>query len=160
MDGESIASPGVGGEGDRGGLAHPLRRTTEEPAALTPAEPPHPPPRRYTLDTRDTGTPMQLSMTPPEGGYDVALRLTITDHVAELDDAVTVEVQVRRLDQEWEPLATLRLDGRGRDFLSSSVEDLVHAWHYEDRRAIVREAQRDEREARKHARRHSRVGNG
>lgn len=101
---------------------------------------------------------MQLSMTPPEGGYDVALRLTITDHYPELEDAVTVAIQVRQLDQDWTTLYTLRMSGRGRDYLSSSIEDLVHAWHYEDRRAIVREAQRDEREARKHARRHSRVG--
>ena len=95
-----------------------------------------------------------LPNTPP----DVGIRITITDHVYELDDVVMVNIEVRHLDGDWTTLYRLPLHGRGRDFLSSTVEDLVHAWLYEDRRAIVREAQRDEREARKHHRKHSRVG--
>lgn len=83
---------------------------------------------------------------------DVGLRLTITDHVQELDDAITISVEVRQLDGDWATLTRLHLAGRGRDMLASIMEDLTYAWHYEDRRAVVREAQRDQRLATKHAR--------
>lgn len=90
--------------------------------------------------------------------YDVGLRLTITDHTQELEDRLTVGIEVRRLDADWQTLYIAQFTGRGRDFLSSNVEDVVHAWHYEDRRAIVREIQRNERQARAHHRRSMRQG--
>lgn len=94
----------------------------------------------------------------PGDGIDVALRLTLTDHSAELDDALTIQVEVRQLDGDWCTLLRTTRTGRGRDFLASDVEDIVHAWHYEDRRAIIREAQRNDRQARIHARKHDRLG--
>ena len=105
-----------------------------------------------------TGMP-QDSMFTSSAAPDVGLRLTIVDHVAELDDALTIGVELRRLDGPWESFGGLRLDGRGRDFLATSVEDLTHAWHYEDRAAILREAQRNQRAARIHNRRSMRTGN-
>lgn len=93
----------------------------------------------------------------PDEAQPVALRLTITDHVAELDDALDVGIELRNLDNPWFTLATIRFTGYGRDYLASTVEDLVHAWHYEDLRAVLREAQRNERLARKHHRKHSRI---
>lgn len=94
----------------------------------------------------------------PEDPIDVGLRLTITDHATELEDAISIGIEVRHLDERWTSFTTVHLPGRGADLLATTVEDLVHAWHYEDRRAILREAQRDQRAARLHNRRHMRVG--
>lgn len=94
----------------------------------------------------------------PSDPRDYGLRITVVDHYPELEDSVSIAVEVRPLDGDWTTLIRIMLAGRGRDFLASTVEDLAHAFQYEDRRAIVREGQRDERLARKHDRHHSRVG--
>lgn len=94
----------------------------------------------------------------PGDPIDVGLRLTIVDHATELEDALSIAIEVRHLDGAWQSFGGVHLPGRGADLLSTTVEDLVHAWHYEDRRAILREAQRDQRAARLHNRRHMRTG--
>lgn len=94
----------------------------------------------------------------PGDPTDVGLRLTIIDHAAELEDAISIGIELRELDKDWFSFGGVYLPGRGTDMLASTVEDLVHAWHYEDRRAILREAQRDQRAARLHNRRFMRQG--
>lgn len=94
----------------------------------------------------------------PSDPIDVALRLTVTDHATELDDAHSIQIELRQLDGDWQSFGSVHLPGRGADLLASTVEDLIHAWQYEDRRAILREAQRDQRAARLHNRRHMRSG--
>ena len=94
----------------------------------------------------------------PSDPPDVGLRIAILDHTTELVDALTITTEVRKLDGPWTTFAGLRLVGRGRDFLPSAVEDLVHAWEYEDRRAILREAQRNERLARRYHQKAQRQG--
>lgn len=88
----------------------------------------------------------------------VGLRITATDHSPYGEANIGISIEVRNLDGEWATLSHLVLIGHGRDFLASAVEDVVHAWHYEDARAIVREVQRNDREARHHHQRHSRSG--
>ena len=94
----------------------------------------------------------------PDDPIDISLRLTVFDHTAVLEDAITVTVEVAGLDLPWQTLIRIPLHGAGRDYLVSMCEDLVHAWLYESRRAIVREAQRNERHARQHARKQDRLG--
>lgn len=98
----------------------------------------------------------QPSLLPGERP-DVGVRITIEDHAAVLEAAMTITIELRKLDGEWETFAILPLYGYGRDFLASSVEDIVHAFHFEDRRAILREVQRNERAASTHHRKHSRI---
>lgn len=94
----------------------------------------------------------------PDAPRDVAIRITITDHATELDDSMDVAIELRVLDGQWQSFSSVHLPGRGVDLLASTVEDLVHAWLYEDRRTILREIQRDQRAARLHNRRFMRSG--
>lgn len=94
----------------------------------------------------------------PDDPRDHRLRVTVEDHAFELEDGYTIRIEVCSLDKDWQTLTAMRLVGRGSDMLPSAIEDIVHAWLYEDRRAIVREVQRDERLARRHAAKFHRVG--
>ena len=88
----------------------------------------------------------------------VGLRLEIETAVPYGDPHVQVAVAVRNLDGDFANLTHLTLAGYGVDFLATTVQDITHAWLYEDARAIVREVQRNDREARRHHRKHDRIG--
>lgn len=99
----------------------------------------------------------QDSLLPTDKPH-VGLRITVNDHSPYLEAVMVVEVHTRVLDGDWTTAGSVSLSGHGRDFLASLVEDVTHAWWYEDRRAILREIQRNQREADLHNRRHSRIG--
>lgn len=100
---------------------------------------------------------LPLNLTPDDQPLQ-GLQITIHDNIYEFEDSIIVECSVRHLDGSWSSAGNLHLYGFGRDFLASAVEDIVYAWHFEDRRAMLREQKRNQREANEHHRRHERRG--
>lgn len=101
----------------------------------------------------------QHSLFPSINPHLVGLRVTLLDRTLEhMTDEVQIATEVRPLDHEWMSLTSTPFTGHARDFVATTVEDVVHAWLYEDTRAIVREVQRNDRLARRHHRKHDRIG--
>lgn len=84
----------------------------------------------------------------------VGLRVEVEDLTPYLEPGTKVQAYTRFLDKDWSYAGGLVLPGAAHDLLHTVTADVVAAWQWEDRRAILREMQRNDRFARKYAKEH------
>lgn len=90
----------------------------------------------------------------PDDPIIVGLRIEVVDHSQYWEAGGAVEVYTRSLDGDWKIAGIVKLPGTAWELLPSVVSDALAAWMWEDRRAILRECQRNERMAKVYEKEH------